>query len=171
MVSTNHVKLAAPEPPLQPVRANRNAAASTAAVIRRNCFKEMTSFYGICWECIWIQKALCFDKCSRNEGKIQLRNCEFPLLFGAKGRFSVANCGQMDYNGTANVSAPLCGAFDTILLIEEELFLCRRISRNWPSSSRAKKLPSSAQASAIRRSSGSSWSWERTSLCVTRRRA
>jgi len=34
-----------------------------------------------------IQKALYFDKCSRNSGKIQLQNCEFTLLFGAKRAF------------------------------------------------------------------------------------
>jgi len=48
MVSTNHVKLGALELLPQPVSASRNAAASTAAVIRKNCFKGMTSFYGIC---------------------------------------------------------------------------------------------------------------------------
>ncbi len=85
-----------------------------------------------------IQKSLCFDKCSRNNGKIQLQNCEFAALFAAKSRFSVANCGQMDYNGTAkHLSAAFYTACSEIesydMNIEEELFLCRRISRNLPS--------------------------------------
>lgn len=86
MVSTNHVKLGALELLPQPVSASRNAAASNAAVIRKNCFKGMTSFYGICEKLLYT-KALCFDKCSRNSGKIQLQNCEFTLLLGQKGVF------------------------------------------------------------------------------------
>ena len=97
MVSTNHVKLGALELLPQPVSASRNAAASTAAVIRKNCFKGMTSFYGICEKkASCIQKELYFDKCSRNSGKIQLQNCEFTLLFGAKKAFF--RC-QLQLNG------------------------------------------------------------------------
>ena len=60
-------------------------------------------------------KALCFDKCSRNSGKIQLQNCEFTLLFGAKRAFFHKE----------KISPPL-----VVDIMEEELFLCRRISRN-----------------------------------------
>ena len=54
----------------------------------------MTSFYGDVQRQTFLvyKKALCFDKCSRNGGKIQLKNYEFAALFGAKGLFSVANC-------------------------------------------------------------------------------
>ena len=81
MLSTNHVKLAEFVELPQPVRAKRNAAASTAAVKRNHRFKKNNLIPFIFAQ--KRQKALCNDKCSRKQQKKQLPFCEFTGLFEA----------------------------------------------------------------------------------------
>ena len=81
MLSTNHVKLAEFVELPQPVRAKRNAAASTAAVKRNHRFKKNNLIPFIFAQ--KRQKTLCNDKCSRKQQKKQLPFCEFTGLFEA----------------------------------------------------------------------------------------
>jgi len=94
MLSTNQVKLAEFVELPQPVRAKRNAAASTAAVKRNHRFKKNNLIPFIFAQ--KRQKALCNDKCSRKQQKKQLPFCEFIGLFEAD--CAVFRC-QLHANG------------------------------------------------------------------------
>ena len=88
MVSTNHVKLGALELLPQPVSASRNAAASTAAVIRKNCFKGMTSFYGICEKRLLVyKKHSTSTSVAETAAKYNCRIVNLPYFLGQKGVF------------------------------------------------------------------------------------
>ena len=109
MLSTNHVKLAEFVELPQPVRAKRNAAASTAAVKRNHRFKKNNLI-----PFIFAQKRKKRSATTSVAESSAKNNCLFVNLPGflkQSVRFSVANCAQMDYNGTAKrFPRSLCGA-------------------------------------------------------------